>query len=99
MWLIWILIVCVIGSVNCNVCQKGRPNGQCGLGPGGASCQWGYYCRNSVCCQIPCKYGDPHPTRTCGMVVGSNNCPYGTSCIGGPADEYFACCPNRKRAG
>lgn len=86
-------------------CEKGSPlPNKCDLGPGSTStpCPKGYYCFNSpsggsACCQIPCKYGNPHETLSCGMVIGSNKCPRGYHCIGGPADEYFACCPDAKK--
>ncbi|XP_071138245.1 whey acidic protein-like [Mytilus edulis] len=82
-----------------SVCEKGTPQGECEIEiepfPS-KPCPSGTYCINSVCCKIPCDYGDPHPTRFCGMVVSSNKCPTGYHCKGGPADEYHACCPNAK---
>ncbi|CAC5397517.1 unnamed protein product [Mytilus coruscus] len=76
-------------------CEKGTPQGTCRIGPFPSTpCPLGTYCKNSVCCKIPCKFGDPHPTLSCGMVSDSNKCPAGYSCLGGPADEYFACCPD-----
>ncbi|CAC5390333.1 unnamed protein product [Mytilus coruscus] len=44
---------------------------------------------------VPCSYGVPHSTLSCGMVVGSNKCPIGYSCAAGAADEFFACCPTK----
>ncbi|XP_052103595.1 probable spore coat protein DDB_G0283555 [Mytilus californianus] len=29
------------------------------------------------------------------MVIGSNKCPNGYSCVAGAADEFFACCPTK----
>ncbi|XP_076080973.1 uncharacterized protein LOC143051872 isoform X1 [Mytilus galloprovincialis] len=79
-------------------CEKGSPQGKCKLGPfENKPCPSGTYCKNSVCCKIPCKFGEPHPSLSCGMVVGSNKCPAGYSCLGGPADEYFACCPDKNK--
>ncbi|XP_052097514.1 uncharacterized protein ZC84.1-like [Mytilus californianus] len=79
-------------------CEKGTPQGTCRFGPlDSKPCPSGTYCKNSVCCKIPCKFGDPHPTLSCGMVIGSNKCPAGYSCLGGPADEYFACCPDENK--
>ncbi|CAG2255626.1 unnamed protein product [Mytilus edulis] len=79
-------------------CEKGTPQGTCKIGPFPSKpCPSGTYCKNEVCCKIPCKFGDPHPSLSCGMVVGSNKCPAGYSCLGGPADEYFACCPDEKK--
>ncbi|CAC5397521.1 unnamed protein product [Mytilus coruscus] len=79
-------------------CEKGTPQGTCRFGPlDSKPCPSGTYCTNSVCCKIPCKFGDPHPTLSCGMVIGSNKCPAGYSCLGGPADEYFACCPDENK--
>lgn len=43
---------------------------------------------------LACKHGKPHPTLSCGQFVGSNKCPAGYSCLGHPADAYFACCPD-----
>ncbi|CAC5397524.1 unnamed protein product [Mytilus coruscus] len=77
-------------------CEKGTPQGTCriGLFPS-TPCPSGTYCKNSVCCKIPCKFGDPHPTLSCGIFF--NKCPAGYSCLGGPADEYFACCPDENK--
>ncbi|XP_063438104.1 cysteine-rich motor neuron 1 protein-like isoform X1 [Mytilus trossulus] len=79
-------------------CEKGTPQGTCKIGPFPSTpCPSLTYCKNEVCCKIPCKFGDPHPSLSCGMVVGSNKCPAGYSCLGGPADEYFACCPDENK--
>ena len=99
-----VLIYHVQSRISPLVCEKGRPltHIQCGFpSPTSGTCPKGYYCKmhpfnnESVCCQIPCPHGDPHPTISCGMFAGSNSCPYGYTCLSHPADAYFACCPKR----
>ncbi|VDI58168.1 Hypothetical predicted protein, partial [Mytilus galloprovincialis] len=83
-----------------SVCERGTelPNLNCGLRP----CPRFYYCKFDptkslrVCCRNPCSIGVPNTTLKCGIVIGSNKCTNGYSCVPGPADEPPVCCQTRK---